>query len=383
MITLVKIDSKDKLRVFNIWTEGPTVKRTAGVLGGNLVPSEKDAKPKNVNRANATTAEEQAILEMTSEINKKKDETYVEIPSDLLTKNEIEIRSYVQDNTPKIPQAMLAKAYSEKYADYSTLGVLVSPKLDGMRCLAVVPAEGEIVLWSRGSKRIETMGHIQKELEILRPLEGQLIFDGELYLHDKESDNFQENMKAIKKYREGFSEQVKYYVYDMVHPDDTAWTRCNDYVNLLYNKDLTSVVALGQVIVRNFDEVLKHHQQFLNDGYEGTMIKNLKSLYRQKARSSDLLKLKDFHDEEFEVVDIIPMENKPEFGLAVLKLGDETFKATPKMNHDERRQLLVDREKYIGGAGTVTYFEKSADGIPRFPVLKSITVSGELEDFRV
>jgi len=93
--------------------------------------------------------------------------------------------------------------------------------------------------------------------------------------------------------------------------------------------------------------------------------------------------MKDFSEEEYELVRIIPMDNKPEFGIALCRTKEgKLFKATPKMNHSERRQLLADKSKYTHSVATVSFFGKTEEGLPRFPVLKTITVAGDLEDFR-
>ena len=382
MKTLLKIDSTGKIRVINLWTEEQTLHRTAGVLDGKLVHTFKDSKPKNIGKVNATTAAAQAILEMHSAVARKLDETYVLAPFGFMELTEEEIITYIKDNMLAVPQAMLAKPFNEKYADWDG-GVMASPKLDGMRCMAVIPATGNVVLWSRGGKKIETMGHIVAELSQQRPAEGTVILDGELYLHDKDNDNFQENMKAIKKYREGFSEKVMYWVYDTINDTINARDRFTVYDHFC-DPEWQHIVALEQVVVKDFDAVQALHTAWLTQGYEGTMLKNSESMYRQKARSSDLLKVKDFTDQEYKILDILPMDNKPEFGIALMETPEGlTFKATPKMNHEQRRQLLADREQYIGGAGTVTFFEKTGDGLPRFPVLKAVTVKGDLEEFRL
>jgi ATP-dependent DNA ligase len=380
MPTLVKIDSNDRIRVLNLWTEGATLKRTAGVLGGKLVPSEKESKPKNVGRSNETTAEQQAVLEMESEATGKLDETYVlvEDPNFLTMNTEDQIKEWILANVPNVPKAMLAKTLDLRYVDFKG-GVLVSPKLDGMRCMA-----SGTELWSRGGKPIETMTHIQNAIRELRNgTDFQAILDGELYYHDKASENFQEIISACKKYRKGVSEQVEYWVYDIVDEKMTALQRFLYYSEHIKKAGGGILRLVPQHLVYSIEEVYAYHEQFLEQGYEGTMVKNAQSYYRQDARSSDLLKLKDFQDAEYKVLDILPMENKPEFGIALMEKDGKQFKATPKMNHQERRQLLVDRDKYIGGVGTVTFFALTDEGIPRFPVLKTITCKGDLEEFRV
>lgn len=380
MKRLVKIDSKGKVRLLEIWTEGGRLNRAAGLLDGKLVLSHVDVQPKNVGKANETTVEEQAISEMNSEVAKKQNETYVLLADDIDPRmyTDEEVRGWIDAGAKSIPKAMLAKTYDAKYADYES-GVLVSPKLDGMRCLSPV-AE----MWSRGGKEIETMHHIKENLAELRELTGfQGTFDGELYVHAEDEENFEEIMQACKKYRKGISEKVEYWVYDIVDDKLTALERASLYAGVLHLWD-GPIKAVPQYLVHNEDEMRKLHKKNISSGYEGSMCKNAESLYRENARSSDLLKVKDFQDAEYKVVDIIPMKNKPEFGIALLEDPvNGRFKATPKMSHEQRRKLLEDREEYIGATATVEFFSFTGKGLPRFPVLKAITKKGDLEDFRV
>ena len=271
--------------------------------------------------------------------------------------------------------AMLAKKYDPKYADYKG-GVLVSPKLDGLRCMAVVK-NGTCTLWSRGGKIIETMPHVVKTLSEL-PFDGEYTFDGELYYHDKAANNFQEITRAFKKYRPGVSELLKFHVYDMIDTNNTAKGRAANYLTLLSTVG-EAVETVPQHLVFSEADMYQAHRAYLGHGYEGSILTNSRSQYRPKAR--EMLKVKEFIEEEFTIVDIIPMQNAPKQGIAVLRKGSQTFKATPKMSHLEREGLLEHKEAFIGLKGTVTYFELSEDGIPRFPILKSIgreTVEGVL-----
>ena len=384
MTTLLKIDSTDKIRVINMWTDGDLIKRETGVLGGNLIPSESPCMPKNVGRSNKTTGEEQAILEMESTVREKLNEGYVDATDwDLSNLADDEIKAKILDGVTAAPQAMLAKVYEPKYADYKN-GVLVSAKLDGMRCMAVIPATGEIVLWSRGGKQIDTMPHIVHECEGLRASGFTGILDGELYVHDKQADNFQDVMKAVKKYRKGVSELVNYNVYELIHEEYDALFRYNLLARLIgTTAGIRSIVLVKQHLCYDPDSVIALHEEFLSEGYEGTMVKNAKSLYQQDKRSSDLLKLKNFQDAEFIIKDIVPMDRKPECGIVVIESDGKIFKATPKMNYERRKELLDNRMNYIGATGTVSFFGLTDDGIPRFPVLKSIIKKGDPEDFRI
>ncbi|UCD07092.1 MAG: hypothetical protein JSW41_04650 [Candidatus Aenigmatarchaeota archaeon] len=373
MQTLIKLDSKNKIRILKIWTDGPDLVQESGLLGGNLVSNIRTCTPKNVGRSNETTGADQAKLEMQSKINTKLDETYVLVPptfSDGLENYGKEaIRNFISERVKKVPKAMLAKPFDERYINWE-VGVFASPKLDGNRAMCPINE-----MWSRGGKPVETMDHIVKELSTRLSRDDRtrmLIPDGELYIHDKGAENFQDIVKAIKKYRPGVSELVEYWVYDIIDLSTPASYRIGLYQGLFENMKHVKVVP--QYLCHSMDQVKKYHEQFLAQGYEGTMLKNPLSLYRENARSSDLLKYKDFQDSEFKIVDVVPMKNRPECGVMELEIfpGGPRFKATPKADYKTRMDMLNNKGFYIGKQGTVKYFSLTDDGIPRFPVFKAI-----------
>lgn len=117
----------------------------------------------------------------------------------------------------------------------------------------------------------------------------------------------------------------------------------------------------------------KLHLIHLEAGYEGTMIKNHNAPYQQGKRSSDLLKYKDFKDEEFQIMGVAPMKNRPECGVVeLLGYRNKIFRATPKGSYEYRKELLLNKKDIIGKWGTVTYFNLTEAGIPRFPVFKGV-----------
>ena len=125
-------------------------------------------------------------------------------------------------------------------------------------------------------------------------------------------------------------------------------------------------------IETQLDTIRESAVQYIDDGYEGIMIRLNNKPYEYK-RSSDLLKYKLFSDEEFECVGYESQknnENKVGAFTFITEDGKE-FKARPKMSEEERDGVWQQRNSYIGQWGKVVFQEKSEDNIPRFPVLIS------------
>ena len=64
MITLYKKDSKNKLRVLQIFTKGAELIQRSGLENGALVEVKKTCKGKNIGKKNETSPNEQAIIQI-------------------------------------------------------------------------------------------------------------------------------------------------------------------------------------------------------------------------------------------------------------------------------------------------------------------------------
>ncbi len=342
--TLFKIDSKNKVRVWSIWNEEDMICQEAGLLDGKLVYNTKKATPKNIGRSSESSGEEQAIKEIESTYKQKFDEGYFTTVEEA---KEIEII---------LP--MLAKSYKdEKHKiDWEKDKIYVQPKFDGMRSLK----KGE-VLKSRDNKIIQNMQHIEKELLDL----GEYHLDGELYVH---GENFQTNMTYIK-YREGLSEKIQYHIYDLI-----SELPFEERIQILIDKikESKNIVLVKTFRIYSEEELKEYHSKFLSEGYEGTMIRISKSGYKVNGRSSELLKYKDFLDIDCKIIDIGPAKQRPEWGRPVVEWNGKQFACGTKMSHEQRIDLLVNKDKYIGKMANIRYFEEYDGGIPRFPIFCGI-----------
>ena len=339
--TIYKKDSNGKIRFLEISAKEGTVIQTSGVVGtDNPVTNISQCEPKNVGKMNSTTAEEQAVLEAASKLTEKMRLGYFE------TMEEAEAKGGSSFLLP-----MLAKDY-KKEAKKVKFPCYVQPKLDGMRSLH---DNGFI---SRTGKAVDTLGHI-----VIPDTQG-LVLDGELYAH---GISFQENMKLIKKYRKGQTEQVKYHVYDLIMdaPFSERYLKAKTLIQGLENVELVHTM-----IIETEQELLDFHKESLAAGYEGTMIRHSEEGYQVNKRSSQLLKYKDFLDEVYIVQAVLPSESRPEQGIisCYCPKTKVTFQTGMKFPHEVREEILRNKHMYIGQMAEIRFFEYTDGGLPRFPV---------------
>lgn len=343
--SIYKLDTKGKVRVLTVSADNGILTQESGLLNGKLVAKHTQCKPKNVGKANATTAVEQAILEAKAKIETKMSEGYFE--------------TILEAENTKVVLPMLAKEFDKESHKINWSGhVYVQPKLDGMRMLRTEK------FISRKGKTIDTLDHIADELDSLWGADGH-IFDGEAYAHGK---TFQENMKLIKKYRPGETEQVCYHIYDVAIEGKTYTERIEILRDVFSTDPAKHVKLVPTYRINSINELMRFHEQFIKEGYEGSIVRHGNDEYKINGRSSSLLKVKNFIDIDAETIDIIPNEKDPTHGTPVLKYNGKTFKSGVRMSHDERKEMLTNKEDYIGKKANVRFFEYTDDGIPRFPV---------------
>jgi len=342
MKTLYKKDSKNKIRILRVFTKGHLLYQESGLLDGKLVTNIRECKAKNIGRANETTADEQSILQMEALITKKLKEGYFETLEE------------AKSHTSLMP--MLANKFNEKTIEFHCY---VQPKLDGVRMVGTNKNK-----LSRKNREVTTVEHID-----LSFLTDEDILDGELYCHGM---TFQEIISRVKKYQENETEKIKYYVYDMPSIKGTFSERYDELYNLCIYKNNIEIVPTYKV--NSLDELKGWHKQFLSQGYEGTIVRTDNTHYEFNKRSKSLLKYKDFIDETYEIVDVIPNEADTTQGTVICKINDTTFKCNMKVSIDERKEILKNKNEYIGQLAEVRFFEFTDGGIPRFPVYHGIRI---------
>ena len=381
--TLYKIDTKGKLREWTMHIDGASFYAVKGLVDGKKTTDKPTTTiAKNVGRANATTPKQQALLEAQAKFQKKLDSGYA--------LNEIDAQK------KKFYEPMLAHNYKDRKDELvGKYPVFSQPKLDGIRC--IVRKEGNTLIGrTRNGKEIECIPHILKSLNGFFLAYPNAILDGELYNHDLR-DNFNKITSLVRKqkpiksdkmtdkafekkvaeYKERLSEAedtIQYHVYDAPRINDTInELQSFDFridelkAHLTQNKHIILVETLEVYSKGNLDDL---YGQYLEQGYEGQMVRKSLSAYENK-RSTSLLKRKEFVDAEYKVIDIeIGNGNRSGTAKHLVCYCDKTkrtFNSNIKGSFDYLKEIYDNRKEYIGQLATIKYFQLTPDGIPRFP----------------
>ena len=351
--TLYRTSKTGATLVWNIWTEGADILTEHGQVDGKMQLDRRTATGKNIGRKNETTPEEQAIIEATAKHKKRLDTKY---------------SLSLKDAKKEVFLPMLAASF-DKRKDKVTYPVDVQPKLDGVRCLAYWDGDS-VKLMSRGGKQWECCDHIIDELEEVLPK--GMVLDGELYIH---GSTFQEITKLVKKLRPE-SVNVEFHVYDVPRAGDWCgnggWDNRKNVLNDFHGNHgyCKSVKVVRTDCAAHEEEVYKLQSEYLEEGYEGAIVREYDGEYRFGNRSNKLLKVKNFMDKEYEIVDYTTGVGRFEgciIWICKTENGDE-FKVVPQGTMEERKATYDTAGEHIGELLKVKFFELTDDDIPRFPV---------------
>jgi len=415
--TLYAVNKDGSYQVWNVTTDGDEVVVSFGKENGKIQNKRTKCEMKNVGRSNETSAVFQAMLEARSKWEKQVRLGYRE------TKEELQKE---ENFSPMLAHDAIKRNKSIVYPAY------IQPKLDGVRALVTLDADGFPQFNSRGNKLypVPINSELSKQVKSLSEHSGFDKFDGELYIHGlslqkivslakkwrtpeqieaeiekdyqsdiKRRDKALENkeptwkdhdgeiwttatlpVKDVDRYGGYSSLDIEYYIFDIPVNAESPWyepvspaeCRLGDLLNVntfVKNDGYSHIkVVLGE-ICNTIDEVKKSVGINMQNGFEGSIIRNFKGVYEYGQRSSDLQKWKLFQDGEAKVLDSV--EDKNGEGVLLCEEKDGTrFNCKMKGTHLERSQARM--ILLIGKFINFTFQARTDDGVPQFPVGQSV-----------
>lgn len=268
------------------------------------------------------------------------------------------------------------------------------PKLDGVRA-PMHPASGTMLSRQRKpfgnplSHIAAQMPHLAKALAYLVSDPGSIFLDGELFAPPPH--NFHAIVGAVRRASDDDAKpgslrgcDVDYYAYDLFdrsRPDLPFSERHALLRKLLMNLDGTPcfnhiMCVPTELGPSEAGSLLTLHNDWVGRGFEGAVYRSPGGVYKENGRSPQVLKHKAFFQEEFRVVGVVPKQGEEDaVGAVELEVTagaakGTRFRAGLAMSREQRRDLMARREELPGEWGTVTFFERTPDGVPRFPILR-------------
>lgn len=343
--------SNGKIRIWMCWAEGSEVIVSHGLKDGKFTAKRYTAEAKNVGRANETTPEQQALLEVEAKVVKQLKSGYF--------RTEEEAKNYV----PFTP--MKAQNYKD-FAHKVVYPCYMQKKLNGQRLM--IDKNG--IAWSKQGEPLELPDHWVGVREMAIAMGG---LDGEVYagLVSDGGLSLQDIISAFRKKNEN-THKLKFYVYDI--PDE-KWDQITRTAKLEMFETLSkseNVVIVSSECVESEYEAGILYNEWVEAGYEGAVYRMFDGLYEFGKRSYFLIKRKPRLDAEAKVIGYtLDKNNEPVFDVVAVN-GEQTdaqFKLKmkiPEKGTNYRRKENAD--SLIGQHITYEYEELSDENVPLKPV---------------
>lgn len=272
--------------------------------------------------------------------------------------------------------------------------MLAQPKLDGVRAWVDWVDDMPILISSEGNV-YESAPHIQLALKDLAKMIGQKVsFDGELYIHNRAFEDVVGMAKRKSENKRDDYLDLQYHIFDYKGFNVMQGQRIIDlkewFTTWVHQADQAIVNALNLVPTFKVtkEEVSDKLTEFVEQGYEGIILRNPSAFYTEK-RPWTILKWKPSKHDWYEIVEVI--EAKSEKGVPLGRAGAVTcidrfgnvFNVGTGLGltHEKAEELWQNRETLKGMFAEVYYQNLTTNGVPRFGkfslVVEASAVSGE------
>jgi ATP-dependent DNA ligase len=356
---LYKLDSHGKVRKWWVEVEDSSYVTRSCMMGGVVKVKRKQCVAVNVGKKNERSGNKQAELRARSAWEKKRNKGGMTEEVD-----DLSIEMF-----PISPNC--ANRYSvEKHGHREWMA---QHKYDGHRCIASW-RQGEVVLHSRGRKRIEHLEMLKKELEkgFFSVVEHrQMHLDGEIHVIGVKREYLTTLIHSVQ------TTPITYFVFDLITPDETE-PFCDRHAALSkalsQSSDECCVLLVPTWLMPPGDEGIKSAlMEAESAGYEGLMLRRPRMKYLRKAehRNVDMVKVKSFEDAEGKVVSAYCGKDTHQ-DCIIFDLEDENgvFSVVPAESLDERRNMWrrykEDPSQFLGRSYSFRFEQRSAYGTPQF-----------------
>ena len=258
------------------------------------------------------------------------------------------------------------------------------------RCICIIDENGEPKYFSRAGNEFLTLKNLDAEIISLGLK--NMVIDGEICMMDENgNENFQGIIKEIKR-KDHTIENPFFYMFDILTMEEfvnkegtTPFSIRNVQLdNLFFEKEFKNIGYLEQTILLDERMLMIKVAEAKENGWEGLMLR--KDAPYQGKRSNDVLKVKQFYDAEYIVVDIenainrVIVEGKEVEEMmmrnVVIEHKGNRVQVGSGFSHEQKRYYFEHPEEILGKQITVCYFEESFNqngGISlRFPTFKGL-----------
>ena len=334
------------------------------------------------------THKEQAILQFNSYVKGYLDKGYIQVDKHPNEYSEAELDSMFGEIKMRggVIKPMLAKQESavtnrKIFEDREWYG---SRKVNGVRCLIFYDGKN-VRTASRGAINYDlAINHIITHPLVVKffQIHKNAILDGEIYKTGLSLNFISGICRSQKTVDDG--KNLEFYWYDIADLEHSfadrfeimqQWakelelTEFNPERHL--SEDKLHIQFLPQVLIKGFNNMKKLHDIYVEEGWEGLVVRQAESKYKPGTRTNDWIKIKIYIDAEYPIVGIADGLREEDMCFILETPNGQKFNCKPMGDREQKHWYYEHIDELIGKQLTIKYFEMSgAEGseIPQQPI---------------
>lgn len=334
------------------------------------------------------TWKEQLELQYNSEVKKFLDKGYVEVdkhPNEYSEEELDKIFGEVKTNQYGVIKPMLAKQAKDiKNLKIFDKEYYISRKINGVRCLIYYDGN-QVKTSSRGATNYDiAIYHIITHplIETFFKNHPDAILDGEIFKKNLSLNIISGICRSQKTINDG--KNLQFYWYDIVDlqaPFSKRWNTMQEWSKELQLSDFDPdkqfsdeelhIQFLPQEKISGWNNMKKLHDKWVQDGWEGAVIRLAESIYKPGARGNDWIKIKVYQDAEYPIIGISEGLREEDMCFILETPNGQQFKCKPMGDREQKQWYRDHIDELKGKLLTIKYFEMSGvegSEIPQQPI---------------
>ena len=255
---------------------------------------------------------------------------------------------------------MKARPYSQKNLDNIEFPAISQRKCDGARCLAIIN-DGDVKLISSSSNEYYDLNALREEVNYFGD---NIVLDGELLVVDsqekvmsRKEGNGILNQSLHNTISNEDADKVRYVIWDIIPIDDynndvgtePYYKRFSEMKKIVEENNLKRISVVESKLVNSKEEALSHFREMIGRGEEGTILKNLYSVWENK-KSKNCVKFKIVLQSTLKILDFIEGSEKYTGSLGAILCESSEGKVQVKVGSgftdNDRKNIWHHRDEY-------------------------------------
>lgn len=331
---------------------------------------------------------EQYTLQFNSEVKKFLDKGYIEVekhPNEYSLEELEAIFGDVKTNQYGVIKPQLAKQAKDiKNLKIFDKEYYISRKINGVRCL---------IYYDGNQVRTSSRGAINYDIAIYHIITHPLIekffknhpdaiLDGEIFKKNLSLNFISGICRSQKTINDGKNLQFYWYdIIDLQAPFSKRWNIMQEWSKELQLSDFDPdkqfsdeelhIQFLPQEKISGWNNMKKLHDKWVQDGWEGAVIRLAESVYKPGARGNDWIKIKVYQDAEYPIIGISEGLREEDMCFILETPNGQQFKCKPMGDREQKQWYRDHIDELKGKLLTIKYFEMSGvegSEIPQQPI---------------